>query len=128
MTPNGAIVFGLVIIAATILARDPAGLAVVLAPVTLLFGPVVAYNLAAVLLPALAAWTAFLLCQHVTGTFWPSVAGGCTRNMRGTVIQTSSIRRRTTSLPPSTVSTNLSAGRQSSLLQQGMPAVSLYLR
>jgi hypothetical protein len=52
------------------------GLAVVLAPVTLAFGPVVAYNVAAVLLPALAAWTAFLLCRRVTGSFWPAVAGG----------------------------------------------------
>jgi hypothetical protein len=52
------------------------GLAVALAPVTLLAGPVVSYNVIAVLMPALAAWTAFLLCRHVTGSFWPSLAGG----------------------------------------------------
>ena len=28
------------------------------------------------LLPAVAAWTAFLLCRHLTGSFWPSLAGG----------------------------------------------------
>ena len=52
------------------------GLALLAAPVTLLGGPVLAYNTLAVLLPALAAWTAFLLCRHVTHSFWPSVAGG----------------------------------------------------
>ena len=52
------------------------GLAFALAPVTLLAGPVVSYNVAIVVLPALAAWTAFLLCREVTGAFWPSLAGG----------------------------------------------------
>ena len=52
------------------------GLALAFAPVTLLVGPVVAYNLAAVLLPALAAWTAFLLCHDLTRALWPSLAGG----------------------------------------------------
>jgi hypothetical protein len=52
------------------------GLAVLFAPVTLLAGPVVAYNLAAVLMPALAAWTAYLLCRHITGKVWPSLVGG----------------------------------------------------
>jgi hypothetical protein len=52
------------------------GLAVALAPVTLLAGPVAAYNVASILMPALAAWTAFLLCRYVTRSFWPSLAGG----------------------------------------------------
>ena len=52
------------------------GLALLVAPVTLLGGPVLAYNVLAVLLPALAAWTAYLLCRHLTHSFWPSVAGG----------------------------------------------------
>jgi len=52
------------------------GIAFPLTPVTLAAGPVAAYNTAAVLLPALAAWTAFLLCRHVTRSFWPSLAGG----------------------------------------------------
>jgi hypothetical protein len=52
------------------------GLAAALAPVTLAAGPVVAYNAAAVLMPALGAWTAFLLCRHVTRSFWPSLVAG----------------------------------------------------
>jgi hypothetical protein len=52
------------------------GLALLFSPVTLLFGPVVAYNLAGVLLPALAAWTGFLLCRYLTQAFWPSFVGG----------------------------------------------------
>jgi hypothetical protein len=53
------------------------GLAIVLAPVTLLFGPVLAYNVASVLAPAVAAWTGFLLCRRLTGgAAWPSLAGG----------------------------------------------------
>ena len=42
------------------------GLAVIFAPLTLAAGPVVAYNVASILMPALAAWTAYLLCRHVT--------------------------------------------------------------
>jgi hypothetical protein len=52
------------------------GLAVPFAPLTLLAGPVASYNVAMLLLPALAAWTAFLLCRYLTGRFWPSFAGG----------------------------------------------------
>src|SRR5581483_2741661 len=52
------------------------GLAAALMPVTLAAGPVAAYDVAAVLLPALAAWTAFLLCRHVTRRLWPSLLGG----------------------------------------------------
>ena len=53
------------------------GLALVLAPLTLAFGPILAYNVAAILMPALAAWTAFLLCRRLTnGAVWASLAGG----------------------------------------------------
>jgi len=52
------------------------GLAIALAPLTLAAGPVVAYNTAAILMPALAAWTAFLLCRHATAALWPSLVGG----------------------------------------------------
>jgi hypothetical protein len=52
------------------------GLALPVAPITLLFGPAAAYNTLALLLPALAAWTAYLLCHHLTRMFWPSLAGG----------------------------------------------------
>jgi hypothetical protein len=52
------------------------GLALLTAPVTLIAGPAFSYNLLAVALPALAAWTAFLLCRYVTGSFWASLPGG----------------------------------------------------
>jgi hypothetical protein len=52
------------------------GLALAFAPLTLLFGPVLAYNVASVLAPALAAWTAFLLARRLTRAAWPSLAAG----------------------------------------------------
>ncbi|MFL5797215.1 MAG: hypothetical protein ACJ77A_04695 [Actinomycetota bacterium] len=52
------------------------GPALALSPVTLLFGPVVAYNVMSLLAPVLAAWAAYLLCREVTGRFWASLVGG----------------------------------------------------
>ena len=52
------------------------GLALAFAPLTLLFGPVASYNVAAILLPALAAWCAYRLCLHLTRSVWPSLVGG----------------------------------------------------
>ena len=52
------------------------GLALAFSPLTLVAGPLVSYDVAALLMPALAAWTAFLLCRYVTRSFWPSLAGG----------------------------------------------------
>jgi len=52
------------------------GLALAFSPVTLLFGPAVSYNLAAVLLPALSAWTAFLFLRYLTGSPWAALVGG----------------------------------------------------
>jgi hypothetical protein len=52
------------------------GLALAFSPVTLLFGPAVAYNLAAVLLPACSAFTAYLLCRYLTHSGWASLVGG----------------------------------------------------
>jgi hypothetical protein len=52
------------------------GLSLVLSPVTLLFGPVVSFNLVTLAAPVLAALAAFVLCRHLTRSFWPSVAGG----------------------------------------------------
>ncbi len=46
------------------------------APITARWGPVVAYNLLCLLAPALAAWTAFLLCRRIAARFWPALAGG----------------------------------------------------
>jgi hypothetical protein len=51
-------------------------LSLVFAPLTAAIGPVGAYDVAAALLPALSAFTAFLLCRHLTGRFWPSLFGG----------------------------------------------------
>ena len=52
------------------------GLAFAFAPLTLLFGPVVSYNVAALLVPALSAFTAFILCRHVAGSRWAGLVGG----------------------------------------------------
>src|SRR5579863_800443 len=46
------------------------------AAVTTRFGPVVAYNLLSILSPALAGWTAFLLCRRITRRYAPALAGG----------------------------------------------------
>jgi hypothetical protein len=45
-------------------------------PITLLFGPVASYNVAAILMPAASAWTAYLLCRHLTRRLWPALVGG----------------------------------------------------
>jgi len=45
-------------------------------PLTVPFGPVVAYNVLAGTAPAIAAFTAFLLARWVTGKFWPALLGG----------------------------------------------------
>jgi hypothetical protein len=50
--------------------------AIAVAPITLLAGPVPAYNLAMLISPALSAWAAFLLCRQICGRFWPSLVGG----------------------------------------------------
>ena len=50
--------------------------ALALAPVTLVAGPFVAYNVASVLMPVLAAWLAFRLCRYLTGSFGPAFVGG----------------------------------------------------
>jgi hypothetical protein len=46
------------------------------APVTLAFGPVVAYNAASVIAPALSAYAAFLLCKRLTNHAASSFIGG----------------------------------------------------
>jgi hypothetical protein len=50
--------------------------ALALAPVTLLVGPVVSYNLLMLASPVLAAFFAFLLCRYITRSFAPSLVGG----------------------------------------------------
>ncbi|MFZ0245633.1 MAG: hypothetical protein WAL68_08150, partial [Candidatus Binatus sp.] len=45
-------------------------------PLQLTVGEPATYNIIVMLMPALAALAAFLLCRRVTGAFWPSVLGG----------------------------------------------------
>jgi hypothetical protein len=52
------------------------GAAIVLAPVTLLAGPLVSYNLIVLLSPVLAALFAFLLCRYVSRSFPAALIGG----------------------------------------------------
>jgi len=51
-------------------------IAIVFSPLTLIAGPVAALNVANVLMPALSAFTAFLLCRYLTRAFWPALVGG----------------------------------------------------
>ncbi len=46
------------------------------APLTLLAGPVVAFNLLTAIALPVTAWAAFVLCRRLTGSFWPALAGG----------------------------------------------------
>jgi hypothetical protein len=52
------------------------GPSLLLAPITLAFGPAVTWNVIQLASPALSAWTAFLLCRHVTRRTAPSLVGG----------------------------------------------------
>jgi hypothetical protein len=49
---------------------------VLLTPVVWLVGRVAALNVLMVLAVALACWGGYLVCNRLTGAFWPSVAGG----------------------------------------------------
>jgi hypothetical protein len=52
------------------------GSALVLWPITAVFGPLVSFNVAMTAAPALAAWAAYLVCRRLTDRFWPSLVGG----------------------------------------------------
>lgn len=52
------------------------GLALLFTPLTLLAGPVASFDVATILMPALSAWTAFLLCRYLTRSVWASLVGG----------------------------------------------------
>ena len=52
------------------------GPSLLLAPLTALAGPLWSYNLLAIAAPALAAWTAYLLCRHLTRDTVAAIAGG----------------------------------------------------
>jgi hypothetical protein len=45
-------------------------------PVTRLYGAIVACNVAHLLAPPLAGWSAFVLCRYVVVRFWPAWLGG----------------------------------------------------
>ncbi len=50
--------------------------ALVLWPVTAMFGVVVSYNVMLLLVPPVSALACFLLCRRLTGKFWPSLLAG----------------------------------------------------
>jgi hypothetical protein len=50
------------------------GIAVI--PLTATLGPIVTFNLLVLVFPAIAAWTAFLLCRYLSSSFWAAVLGG----------------------------------------------------
>jgi hypothetical protein len=50
--------------------------AILMAPVTELVGPIASYNSLSIAGPALAAFTAYLLCRRIVGRELPAVAGG----------------------------------------------------
>jgi hypothetical protein len=52
------------------------GLALLFTPLTALFGPAASYNVAAMLAPAVSAFTAYLLCRHLTRSLWAALVGG----------------------------------------------------
>jgi hypothetical protein len=62
-------------------------LAIAFMPLTLLFGPVAAYNVAALLAPALSAWTAYLLCRYLTRSVWASLVGGFVYGFSGSILR-----------------------------------------
>jgi hypothetical protein len=51
-------------------------LAFAFAPVTWLWGPIVAYNLAVILAPVTAGCAMFWLCRHITRSAWAALIGG----------------------------------------------------
>lgn len=65
-----------------------AGPAILLSPITLLFGPTVAFNVFAILAPSVSALAAYLLCRHVTRATGPSLLGGYAFGFSGFVLTT----------------------------------------
>jgi hypothetical protein len=50
--------------------------ALLAAPLTKTFGPVVTYNALCILAPAIASWSAFLLCRQITADYVGATVGG----------------------------------------------------
>lgn len=55
-----------------------AGPSLVMAPITQIAGPLPSYNVLEILIPAVNAWAAYLLCREAGATHWPAFAGGYT--------------------------------------------------
>ena len=51
-------------------------------PITAAFGSVVSFNVLTFLAPASAAWTAYVLTNHLTGDVLPSLVAGFLRPLR----------------------------------------------
>ena len=51
-------------------------LSLIAAPITMRFGPIVSFNLANLLMPALTATSAFVLTRRIVGRTWPAMLGG----------------------------------------------------
>ncbi len=45
-------------------------------PITAIEGPIASYNLLALLSLPLGAWSAFILCRHLSGSWWAALVGG----------------------------------------------------
>jgi len=60
----------------TTLITSIAAPALAMAPVTLLAGPLISYNVLAILIPAVNGWAAYLLCRVAGARAWPSIVGG----------------------------------------------------
>jgi hypothetical protein len=52
------------------------GIALLMLPITLTLGPVATFNITAIFASAISAWTAYLLCYHITKSFPASLCGG----------------------------------------------------
>jgi hypothetical protein len=52
------------------------GPSLLMTPITMIFSPLVTWNVIQLAAPALTAWTTYLLCRHITGRLWPSLIGG----------------------------------------------------
>jgi hypothetical protein len=60
-----------------------AGPALLLSPVTLLFGATVSFNVFGLLAASLSALSVYALCRRLTGAFWPSLLAGLTFELCG---------------------------------------------
>jgi hypothetical protein len=49
---------------------------ILMAPITMLGGPILSFNLLMLLSPAISAWAGFILFRRICGGFWPASAGG----------------------------------------------------